>query len=60
MPEFGFKGLREGDSWCLCAARWMQAYQDNMAPRVFLIRTHQRALDVVPLDILKKFAADLN
>ena len=60
MPEFGFKGLSEGNSWCLCAARWMQAYQDNMAPRVFLMRTHQRALEVVPLDILKKFAADLN
>jgi uncharacterized protein (DUF2237 family) len=60
MPEFGFKGLYEGDSWCLCAARWMQAYQDKMAPRVFLMRTHQHALDVVPLDILKKFAADLN
>lgn len=60
MPEFGFPGLREGDRWCLCAARWMQAYQDNMAPRVFLMRTHQRALEAVPLDILKKFAADLN
>jgi uncharacterized protein (DUF2237 family) len=60
MPEFGFPGLREGDRWCLCAARWMQAYQDNMAPRVFLMSTHQRALEAVPLDILKKFAADLN
>lgn len=60
MPEFGFKGLHEGDYWCLCAARWMQAYQDNMAPRVFLMRTHQRALEAVPLEILKKFAADLN
>ena len=60
MPEFGFPGLREGDRWCLCAARWMQAYQDNAAPRVFLMRTHQRALEAVPLDILKKFAADLN
>ncbi len=60
MPEFGFQGLNEGDRWCLCAARWMQAYQDDMAPRVFLMRTHQRALESVPLDILKKFAADLN
>jgi uncharacterized protein (DUF2237 family) len=60
MPEFGFKGLQEGDRWCLCAARWLQAYQDKMAPRVFLMRTHQRALDVVSLDILKKFSADLN
>ncbi len=60
MPEFGFQGLNEGDRWCLCAARWMQAYQDDMAPRVFLMRTHQRALESVSLDILKKFAADLN
>jgi uncharacterized protein (DUF2237 family) len=60
MPEFGFPGLREGNRWCLCAARWMQAYQDNMAPRVYLMRTHQRALEAVPLAILKKFAADLN
>jgi uncharacterized protein (DUF2237 family) len=57
MPEFGFPGLREGNRWCLCAARWMQAYQDNMAPRVYLMRTHQRALEAVPLAILKKFAA---
>lgn len=60
MPEQGFPGLKEGDCWCLCAARWLQAYQDGMAPRVFLTRTHQRALEVVPLDILKQFAADLN
>jgi len=60
MPEYGFKGLTDGDSWCLCAARWMQAYQDGMAPRVYLMRTHVRALDTVPLDILKRYAADLN
>jgi len=60
MPEYGFKGLIEGDSWCLCAARWMQAYQDGMAPRVYLMRTHVRALETVPLDILKRYAADLN
>lgn len=59
-PEFGFEGLRAGNTWCLCAARWLQAYEDNMAPRVFLMRTHQRALEVVPLEILKRFAADLN
>ncbi len=60
MPEFGFKGLRKGDSWCLCASRWLQAYKDGMAPRVFLMRTHRRALDIVPLEAMKKFAADLN
>lgn len=60
MPEHGFSGLQEGDSWCLCAARWLQAYQDGMAPRVYLMRTHHRALEVVPLEVLKKYAADLN
>ena len=59
-PEHGFSGLQDGDSWCLCAARWLQAHQDGMAPRVYLMRTHLRALDVVSLDILKQYAADLN
>lgn len=60
IPEFGFTGLRPGDSWCLCAARWLEAYQDNMAPRVHLLRTHKRALEVVPFELLKKHAVDLN
>lgn len=60
VPEFEFPGLKPGDGWCLCAARWLEAYKDNMAPRVYLMRTHQRALEVVPMELLKKFAADLN
>ena len=60
MPEFGFPGLKPGDRWCLCAARWMEAYQHEMAPRVFLRRTHIRALEITPLEILRQFAADLN
>ncbi|HIO97189.1 MAG TPA: DUF2237 domain-containing protein [Leucothrix sp.] len=60
MPQYGFEGLKAGDGWCLCAARWLEAYEDNAAPRVFLSRTHQRALEIVPLDLLKKFATDLN
>lgn len=60
IPEHGFAGLHEGARWCLCAARWLQAYEDGMAPRVYLTRTHQQALDVVPLEYLKEFAADLN
>lgn len=59
-PEFGFPGLKPGDRWCLCATRWLEAYQNDSAPRVFLTRTHQKALEIVPLDILRKFAADLN
>lgn len=60
VPEFGFEGLRPGDTWCLCAARWLEAYEENMAPRVFLTRTHKRALEIVPLELLKNFAVDMN
>lgn len=60
VPEFGFPGLTAGDRWCLCASRWLEAQQHGMAPRVMLRGTHLRALDVVPLDLLKEYAADLN
>lgn len=60
IEEFGFPGLKEGDRWCLCAARWLEAYEHNMAPRVYLAGTHQRATEIIPLELLKEFAADLN
>ncbi len=60
MPEFNFPGLKPGDSWCLCAARWLEAQKSDMAPRVHLTRTHKKALEVVPFELLKKFAVDLN
>ncbi len=60
MPDYGFEGLRPGHTWCLCAARWLEAYEDDMVPRVHLTKTHQRALEIIPLEILRKFAADLN
>jgi uncharacterized protein (DUF2237 family) len=60
MPDYGFPGLKPGDRWCLCAARWLQAYEQEMAPKVFLTRTHIRALETVPMDVLRRFAADLN
>ncbi len=60
MPEYNFPGLQPGDSWCLCAGRWLEAAENNMAPKVHLKRTHIRALDIVPFDLLKKHAVDLN
>ena len=60
QPEFGFPGLEPGDRWCLCAARWLEAHEHGMAPKVYLRRTHKRALEIVPLATLRKFAADLN
>lgn len=59
-PEFGFPGLKGGDRWCLCAMRWLEAYQHDCAPRVYLRRTHKRALEVIPMGTLREFAADLN
>lgn len=59
-PEFSFPGLAPGDRWCLCAARWLEAHQHGMAPRVYLRSTHQRALEIVPLELLREHAADLN
>lgn len=55
-PEFGFPGLNAGDGWCLCASRFLQAHDEGCAPQVNLAATHQRALDIVPLDVLKKYA----
>jgi uncharacterized protein (DUF2237 family) len=55
-PEFRFAGLRPGDRWCLCAARFLQAHEEGCAPRVDLNATHKRALDIVPLDVLEAHA----
>lgn len=57
-PEFGFAGLKAGDRWCLCAARFLQAHDDGCAPQVDLEATHQRALDIVPLSVLTSCAID--
>ncbi|SHI80048.1 DUF2237 family protein [Wenxinia saemankumensis] len=55
-PEFGFPGLKPGDRWCLCAARFLQAHEEGCAPRIDLSATHARALDIVEIDILKAHA----
>lgn len=60
MPDFGFPGLNPGDNWCLCASRWLEAYEQGMAPKVYLMRTHQKALEIVDLAKLKEFAIDIN
>ena len=60
QPDFGFPGLKPGDRWCLCAARWREALEAGMAPAVVLRATHERTLDYVFLDDLKRFAIDLS
>ncbi|GER00828.1 hypothetical protein JCM17845_14510 [Iodidimonas gelatinilytica] len=60
MPQFGFPGLKPGDRWCLCAARWQEAFEAGMAPKVRLDATHERALDIVRLPDLIRHAIDLH
>lgn len=58
-PEFRFVGLKAGDRWCLCAGRFLQAADEGCAPKVSLSSTHFRALEIVPLTVLKEHAIDL-
>jgi uncharacterized protein (DUF2237 family) len=51
-PEWGFMGLQPGDRWCLCATRWLEAFQAGAAPAVVLGATHARALEIVPIEAL--------
>ena len=54
-PEFRFDGLRPGDRWCLCAARFLEAHDEGCAPLVRLRSTHRRAVEIVPLDVLRAY-----
>ena len=58
-PEWGFAGLAPGDRWCVCADRWLEAYDAGFAPDVVLGATHVRALDVVPIEALTEHASQL-
>lgn len=60
MPEFGFPGLKPGDRWCLCAARWKEALDAGKAPRVVLGATHEATLEFASLEDLKRHAIDLS
>ena len=57
-PEFGFNGLKPGDQWCVCAGRFLQAHDEGCAPQVRLQATHISALSIVPIEVLKKHAAE--
>lgn len=58
-PEYRFPGLQPGDRWCVVAARWLQAYEEGVAPGIVLAATNMRALDIVPLDVLRIHAVDV-
>ena len=55
-PQYGFPGLKPGDHWCVCAARWLEAYEDGMAPPVRLEACELSTLDLIPLELLQGHA----
>jgi hypothetical protein len=59
MPQYGFTGLVPGDRWCVTAANWLRSHHDGAAAYVVLASTNERALDIVPLDVLREHAVDV-
>jgi uncharacterized protein len=58
-PEWAFPGLHPGDRWCVVTVRWLQAHADGVAAPVVLAATSERALELVPLDVLREHAVDV-
>jgi len=52
LPQWGFQGLKEGDKWCLCAARFKEAYDNGKAPKVLLEATNEKTLEIVSMEVL--------
>jgi uncharacterized protein (DUF2237 family) len=59
VREYGFPGLVPGDRWCVTAHNWLHAHEAGVGAFVVLASTHERALDIVPLDVLKQYAVDI-
>ena len=59
VPAFDFPGLNSGDRWCLCAARWLEAYEAGSAPSIIARATHKRALEIIPIEVIKEFSLDI-
>ena len=56
VPQYRFPGLKPGDRWCVCAGRWLQAVKAGFGAPVVLEATNERALEIIPLDVLKAHA----
>ena len=59
VPAYGFPGLRPGDRWCVVALRWLQALEAGVAAPVVLSSTNERALELIPLEVLRAHAVDV-
>ena len=60
MPQFGFVGVKAGESWCLSGVRFAQSIKDGNAPQIFIHSTHEAILQLVDLETLKSLAIDLD
>jgi len=59
-PEFGFPGLKDGDNWCVCATWFARAVEAGKECKIYLKKTNEKTLKIIPLEILKKHAIDLS
>ena len=59
VPQYNFPGLKEGDRWCLCANRWLEAYEADSPPAIIAKATNLKAQEIISLEILKEFAIDI-
>jgi uncharacterized protein (DUF2237 family) len=59
-PEFNFPGLKNGDSWCICADTYDQAINAGTSCKIFLKKTNYKTLEIIPLEKLKQFAIDIS
>ena len=59
-PEFGFPGLKDGDSWCVCASWYSRAVEAGKGCPIYIKKTHKNTLNLIPIETLKKFAIDLS
>jgi uncharacterized protein (DUF2237 family) len=59
VPEYDFPGLEAGERWCVSAHNWLRSHEEGVAAFVVLASTHERALAVVPLDVLRQYAVDV-
>ena len=59
-PEFGFPGLKDGDNWCICASWFARAVEAGKDCKIYLKKTNEKTLKIIPLEILKKHAIDLS
>ena len=59
VPAFNFPGLNPGDRWCLCANRWLEAYEAGAAPHIIAKATNIKALEIIEIEQIKEFAIDI-